>query len=301
LSIESAGTGFHRDRPLLGVAFTVMSVLLFSLMDATVKWLGADYPIREIVFFRCVVALAPAMVFIHRAGGFQILRTSHPVLHALRAVGGLGAMFLSFQAYSLMPLADAVSVFYAAPLFMAALSVPMLGEHVGVRRWTAIAVGFAGVLIVVRPGGDVFGNGGLLMLSAAALVGVTTNLIRRLSGTDDPASITFYFTASGAVLGTIACLRAGWIVPDAFDLLLFFAVGLLGGCAQYALSVSYRYAEVGFLAPLKYLAIISGGIIGYLVWSEVPDAQSLAGIAIIIGSGLYMVHREARIRRLKNM
>ena len=297
MSTASIEPGFHRDRPLLGVAYTLMSVLLFSLMDATVKWLSADYPIHEIVFFRCVVALAPALVFIHQAGGFKILRTFHPVLHALRAAGGLGAMFLSFQAYSLMPLADAVSVFYAAPLFMAALSVPMLGEHVGVRRWTAIAVGFAGVLIVVRPGGDVFGNGGLLMLSAAALVGVTTNLIRRLSATDDAASTSFYFTASGALFGTIACLWAGWIVPGPFDLLLFLAVGLLGGCAQYTLTLSYRYAEVGFLAPLKYLAIISGGIIGYLVWSEVPDAQSLTGIAIIIGSGLYMVHRETWVRR----
>lgn len=282
---------------MFGVAATLLSVLLFSLMDATVKWLSSTYPTHQIVFFRCAVALVPVLGFIWRAGGIRLLRTDRPMLHLLRSIAGLSAMACAFYGFSVMRLADAVSVFYSAPLFMAALSVPMLGEHVGMRRWSAIVVGFAGVLIVVRPGSEVFSNGGIYMLTAAFLVALTTNIIRKLSATDDPASITFYFTISGTLVGSIACWWLGWIPPPPADLMLLIAVGLLGGCAQYALSVSFRHAEVGLVAPLKYLSIVTGGLIGYLVWSELPDIQSLIGIAIIMASGIYMMHREASLRR----
>ncbi len=282
---------------MLGVAATLLSVLLFSVMDATVKWLSSAYPTHQIVFFRCAVALVPVLAFIWRAGGLRLLRTQRPALHFFRSVVGLTAMACAFYGFSVMRLADAVAVFYSAPLFMAALSVPMLGEHVGIRRWSAIGVGFVGVLTVVRPGSEVFSNGGVYMLAAAFLVALTTNIIRKLSASDDPASITFYFTLSGTVAGTLACAWFGWISPPLDDLMLLIAVGLLGGCAQYALTISFRYAEVGLVAPLKYLSIVIGGVIGYLVWSEVPDVRSLLGMAVIIASGVYMMHREAKLRK----
>lgn len=278
----------------------MMSILLFSLMDASVKWLGAFYPTAQIMFFRCVVALVPVAVIILLRGGPGILRTSHRGLHLLRSVLGIGAMAFAFYAFSLMPLAEAVSILHTAPLFMTALSVILLREKVGLRRWTAIIIGFVGMLIVVRPGADMLASGSLYMLTAAFLIGCTTIIIRHLGKIDDPVCITFYFTVTGVLVSSVGIFIQGWQQPPLNDLLLLIMVGLFGGMAQYLMTLSYQHLAVGILAPLKYLTIVFGGSIAYLVWGEVPDLQSVLGIGIIVASGLYTLHREllrgARIR-----
>lgn len=278
----------------------MMSILLFSLMDASVKWLGALYPTAQIMFFRCVVALVPVAVIILLRGGPGILRTSHKGLHLLRSVMGIGAMAFAFYAFSLMPLAEAVSILHTAPLFMTALSVILLREKVGLRRWTAILIGFVGMLIVVRPGADMLASGSIYMLTAAFLIGCTTIIIRHLGKIDDPVCITFYFTVTGVLVSSVGIFIQGWQQPSLRDLALLTMVGLFGGMAQYLMTLSYQHLTVGILAPLKYLTIVFGGSIAYLVWGEVPDLQSVVGIGIIVASGLYTLHREllrgARIR-----
>lgn len=268
------------------------SMLLFSTMDATVKWLGEDYPVHQIMFFRCALAFIPVLIVLHFSGGIAALKTDQISLHVLRSVLGIVAMGSAFYGFTSLPLADASSVFYTAPLLAVAFSVPILGEKVGIRRWSAIVVGLIGVLIIVRPGGSVFNLGGVAMLVAAVSVGITSNVIRKLNQTDQAIGITFYFTLSGAILTTIACLYWGWISPNFPDLLLLICVGLLGGSAQYTLTLSFRYAEVGIIAPLKYLSIVVGGLLGFIFWSETPDGLTILGIAIIIASGLYSVRRE---------
>ena len=270
----------------------MMSILLFSLMDASVKWLGAIYPTAQIMFFRCAVALIPVAVIILLRGGPGILRTSHKGLHLLRSVMGIGAMAFAFYAFSLMPLAEAVSLLHTAPLFMTALSVILLREKVGLRRWTAVILGFIGMLIVVRPGADMLASGSLYMLSAAFLIGCTTIIIRHLGKIDDPVCITFYFTVTGVLVSTVGIFVQGWQQPPLNDLLLLIMVGLFGGMAQYLMTLSYQHLAVGILAPLKYLTIVFGGCIAYLVWGEVPDLKSVFGISIIVASGLYTLHRE---------
>lgn len=270
----------------------MLSILLFSLMDASVKWLGAFYPTAQIMFFRCAVALIPVAVIIMMRGGIGILRTRNKGLHLLRSVLGIGAMAFAFYAFSLMPLAEAVSILHTAPLFMTALSVILLREKVGMRRWTAIIIGFIGMLIVVRPGADMLASGSLYMLSAAFLIGCTTIIIRHLGRIDDPVCITFYFTVTGVVVSAIGILAQGWQQPTPGDLGLLLMVGLFGGMAQYLMTLSYQHLAVGILAPLKYLTIVFGGCIGYLVWGEIPDWISVFGIAIIVASGLYTLHRE---------
>ena len=270
----------------------MMSILLFSLMDASVKWLGAFYPTAQIMFFRCVVALIPVAIIILMRGGPGILRTRHKGLHLLRSVMGIGAMAFAFYAFSLMPLAEAVSILHTAPLFMTALSVILLREKVGLRRWSAIIIGFVGMLIVVRPGADMLASGSLYMLTAAFLIGCTTIIIRHLGKIDDPVCITFYFTVTGVLVSTVGIFIQGWQQPPLNDLLLLFMVGLFGGMAQYLMTLSYQHLAVGILAPLKYLTIVFGGCIAYLVWGEVPDLKSVLGIGIIVASGLYTLHRE---------
>ena len=137
----------------------LLSMLLFSLMDASVKWLGAKYPTTQIMFFRCALAMVPVLTIIYIRGGWCILRTAQIKLHGLRSLFGIGAMGLAFYAFSLMPLADAVSILHTGPLFATALSVVILREVVGIRRWSAIIVGFIGMLIVVRPGPGMIESG----------------------------------------------------------------------------------------------------------------------------------------------
>ncbi len=270
----------------------MLSILLFSLMDASVKWLGAIYPTAQIMFFRCAVALVPVAVIILMRGGPGVLRTGHKGLHLLRSVMGIAAMGFAFYAFSLMPLAEAVSILHTAPLFMTALSVILLREKVGLRRWTAIIIGFVGMLLVVRPGADMLASGSLYMLTAAFLIGCTTIIIRHLGKIDDPACITFYFTVTGVFASAIGILLQGWQQPAPSDLALLVMIGLFGGMAQYLMTLSYQHLTVGILAPLKYLTIVFGGFIAYLVWGEIPDLQSIIGIGVIVSSGLYTLHRE---------
>jgi len=280
------------DSPGLGFGAMLLSMLLFSLMDANVKWLGATYPTAEIMFFRCAVAIIPVGLIVVMRGGWRVLKTTQPGLHLLRSVLGVSAMGFAFYAFSLMPLADGISILHAAPVFMTALSVILLGDKVGIRRWSAVIVGFIGMLIVVRPGAGMLESGSFYMLIAAMLIACTTIIIRHLVATDDPVCITFYFTLSGIAISLLGVALQGWQTPPMRDLALLSLVGLLGGTAQYLMTVSYRYVTIGAVAPLKYFSILFGGFIAYMVWGEIPDLQSIIGIAIIIGSGLYTLHRE---------
>jgi len=261
-------------------------------MDASVKWLGDSYPTTQIMFFRCAVALLPILVIIQLRGGIAVLRTANRDLHLLRSLLGIGAMGFAFYAFSLMPLAEAVAVMHTAPLFMTALSVLILREAVGPRRWSAVGAGFAGMLLVVKPGSDMLASGSLFMLVAALLIACTTIIVRHLGRIDDPVCITFYFTVVGVAASLLGMLAQPWQAPPPADLVLFCGVGLLGGLAQYFMTVGYRHLAVAILAPLRYLTIVFGGTIGYLLWAEIPDTASLLGIAIIVASGLYTLHRE---------
>ena len=274
----------------------LMSILLFTLMDATVKWLGTFYPTTQIMFFRCAVALVPVLVIIYLRGGIGILRTHQKKLHLLRSLMGIAAMGLAFYAFSLMPLAEAVSILHTAPLFMTALSVLLLRETVGIRRWSAVLLGFAGMLLVVRPGNGMLESGSLFMLAAAFLIGCTTIVIRHLSKVDDPVCITFYFTATGVIISSLGVILQGWTAPPMNDLALLMLVGLLGGLAQYLMTLSYQRLAIAIVSPLKYLTIVFSGGIGYLIWGDIPDLQSLCGIALIIATGLYTLHRELRVK-----
>ena len=266
-------------------------------MDATVKWLGGDYPVHQIMFFRCVLAFVPIFILLYKAGGTSVLKTQQPLLHGVRSLLGLVAMGAAFFGFTTLPLADASSVFYTAPLLAVAFSVPILGEKVGIRRWTAVIIGLVGVMIIVRPGGSVFNLGGVAMLIAAVAVGITSNVIRKLNQTDQAICITFYFTLSGAIVTTVACLWLGWNTPNPGDWFLLVCVGILGGSAQYTLTLSFRYAQVGIIAPLKYLSIVVGGLLGFIIWDETPDRITILGIVIIIASGLYSMHRETQLAR----
>jgi drug/metabolite transporter (DMT)-like permease len=206
-------------------------------------------------------------------------------------------MGFAFYAFSLMRLADAISILHTAPLIMTVLSILLLREKVGLHRWSAIIGGFVGMLIVIRPGESMLESGSLFMLIAALLIGCNSIIIRHLSVKDDPVCITFYFTVTGVLVSSIAIALLGWVVPSAGDWVFLIAVGLFGGAAQYLMTVSYQHSEIAVVAPLKFLSIVVGGLIAYFVWTEIPDLQSLIGISIIVVAGLYAMHRELLLAR----
>jgi drug/metabolite transporter (DMT)-like permease len=280
------------ESPVLGIGAMLISVVLFSAMDSMVKWLGGTYPTHQIMFFRCSIAMVPVLVIVYLRGGTSLLKIQEPLLLSLRCLLGITAMGFAFYAFSLMRLADGIAILHTTPLFMTVLSIVVLKERVGLHRWTAVLIGFVGMLIVVRPGYSMFESGSFYMLIAAFCISCTTILIRHLSIRSDPVNITLYFTITGVVISSIAIGFLGWQAPVGRDWLFFIGVGLLGGMAQYLMTVSYRHAQISTVAPLKYLSIGFGGVIAYLVWDELPDIQSFIGISIIVGSGLYTLQRE---------
>ncbi|WP_176581510.1 DMT family transporter [Azospirillum ramasamyi] len=284
------------DNIRLGIGSMLASVLFFSLMNALAKLLMDRFPVTEVMFFRSLFALIPVCLSIHLGKGFAAtLYTRHPWGHMGRSLIGLTTMVAMFWSFHLLPLGDAIALNFAAPLFLTALSVPLLGEKVGIHRWSAVLVGFAGVLIIVQPSGDVLNLGAIIALCGALTNALAMITIRQLSRTEPPDTIVFYFTLLTTVLLGLT-LPFSWVTPDPLDWLLLVAIGLLGGCGQLMLTRAYSLAPAAVVAPLNYTSLLLAVGFGWLIWSEVPTVTMAIGAAVVMASGLYILHRETRRR-----
>ena len=287
--------GHQQTSVLRGIALMTATMALMSVMDALVKWLAADYPTVQLVFFRSLFAFVPLGVLLFRDGITSALRVRSPLWQGLRCLAGLGAMITFFHALGLMPLADVIAIAFAAPLFVTALSVPIHGEVVGLRRWTAVGIGFLGVLIMIEPGPGVFRPVALIPVAAALFYALAMVLTRRLTRTETSASIVFYYAAA-ATLASGTVLPFHWVTPDLIDFCLLASVGLVGGLGQILLTSAYRHAEASTLAPFDYTAMIWAVLLGYFIWDEVPGLNIWIGVIVVAASGIYIVHREAQLR-----
>lgn len=284
--------------PVRGILLMILSVLLFTGMDGLVKWVAQWHPTGQIVFFRNLLAFLPIALFVRRSGGLAVLRTSRIGGHMLRGAAGMAAMVCFFAAYAMMPLGDVVAIAMSGPIFMTALSVPLLGERVGRRRWTAVVIGFLGVLVMTRPGAGVLDPGALLALSGAVFYALAMVAIRKLSRHEHPTTIVFYFTLFSTVVSGASLPFGQWVTPAGWvELGMLVAIGLIGGFAQFAMTHAFRLAPVAIVAPFDYLAVVFAMGLGYLVWGDVPDFWIVTGAAIVIGSGLYILHRETVLAR----
>jgi drug/metabolite transporter (DMT)-like permease len=274
----------------------LLCVLIFGVMDALVKLAAEQQPIGQIIFFRNIFAFIPLYFFIHRAGGWAILRTRYVTQHIVRAATGIVSMALIFYAFAVMQLADVVAIGLSAPIFLTALSVPLLGEQVGWRRWSAVAAGFVGILVITRPGSGIFGPIALLPLTSAALYAVAMIQVRKVSIREPAATMSFYFTLAAAVLSA-ASLPWQWVTPSPIMLVCLIVIGILGGLAQMALTEAYRLAPVSLVAPFEYTALLAAAVLGYAIWGQIPDRFVWLGAAVVVASGLYILHRETVLRR----
>ncbi len=283
------------DRIGRGIASILAAVFFFSIADALAKWLGQTYEPIQIVFLRYFFGLIPVVVLVWHGGGLAVLRTRRPFMHALRALVVFTALLLLFSGLRRLPLAEAISVAFTAPLFVTALSGPLLGEPVRPRRWAAVLAGFLGALVVIRPGTGAFQAASLYILASALCFALMALITRRLSRTETSAALLAY-TTLGACLASLPIVPFVWQPPAPDDLWLFVAIGLVGSTAAYFVIQAYSNAPPAMIAPFDYTALIWAALIGWIVWQERPEPAVWLGAAIIAASGLYITHREARAK-----
>ncbi|WP_395014970.1 DMT family transporter [Dongia sp.] len=282
-------------QPLRGLAYMAVAILLFSAMDAAAKWLTTGYSVVEIALFsRLLSPFLSLGVALHQ-GGIGTLRTRHPGWHLARATANGVTLVTFFAALIYLPLADTVAITFVSPLIMCALAVPLLKERVGPRRWIAIVIGFAGVLVITQPSGVGFGLGAALALAAALGSAFEIILTRRMSGTESSHSILFW-SSSLMILAFGSVVPFAWTTPVPADWPAIAVLALSGSCAQFGLVQAFRYGEVSMLAPLEYSALIWATLFGYLFWGDLPTPTVLGGVAIIVASSAYVAHREARAK-----
>ena len=273
-----------------------VSYLLFGVtcglgLDLCAKGLLAHYSLEQFVFLRSLLGLLAFLALAKWYGGFKILRTQRWGWHLLRTLLACSTMFGFFYGLSKMPLVNALTLAFTAPLIVTALSVPVLGEHVGWRRWLAVIVGFVGVLIVLRPGAGIVQFASMAVLLAAAGYAGLALTARKLAGSESTFSLSTYVMV-GPLIASAVVLPGDYVAPDPTGWLLFVLAGLCSVGAWVGIVGGYRRASPAVLAPFEYSALIGGAIAGYLIWGEVPDKFVVVGGTVIIASGLYVVYRE---------
>jgi drug/metabolite transporter (DMT)-like permease len=297
-----------------GIVWIVAAMVMLSLQDSLVKLLGATYALHQIVLIRSLIAAVATLVVLAATARLALLRTRRWSLHLTRGLLLLVTNSAFFLALVAMPIAEAVAMFFVAPLFITLLSALLLGEPVGPRRLFAVLIGFAGVVIMVRPGSGLFGYVALLPVGAAATYAVMQIMTRRLGTTDSAATMACYihvtFIVAGVAMGlavgdgrfagsddpSLDFLLRSWRMPTGEDLPLFGLVGLLIAVASVLLSQAYRITEAATIAPFEYIALPLSAIWGFLFWGDVPDAIALLGMTLIVASGVFIVVRTERLR-----
>ena len=292
------GPAARDDQITSGILCRIGMGLSFSTMGAMLKLAstqGLNAP--ELVFYRSLFSLPVVLVWVLKRQNLAVLRPNNPLAHVWRSALGLTSMGLTFQALILLPLAEATAINFTAPIFATIMSFLILREDVRAHRWAAVAVGFVGVLIVARPGGSSINTLGvaIALIAAVSQAGVTTTL-RQIQRSEHISAIVFWFAVAGIVVG-------GMLMPffghwhGARALAFVMVGGVAGGCGQLFMTASLR-APVSAVAPFDYLQIVGATIYGWLLFSDVPTINTIAGAGLIAASGLYIAWREHR-RRVK--
>jgi drug/metabolite transporter (DMT)-like permease len=292
--------------PARGIAFKLISAALFAVMQALVRYLGSRYPIGQVVFYRSVFAIVPVvLVYAWRGELAAIVRTERPLGQAGRGVLSIAGMFFNFGAVARLPLVESNAIAFSSPLFTVALAALILSERVRVYRWSAVVVGFVGVLVVLSPhlSGDeltaAIGGATSLIGVVYAICGSLTNAgtaiqTRRLTQSESTSSIVFYFSLSCALAG-LATLPFGWVTPSRGEIAALISIGILGGTGHIFLTESYRFASASLVAPFDYTAMIWALVLGYAMFGETPTSEIVLGSAIIAAAGLFVIWRERQL------
>ena len=280
------------DKTGKAIAYLMLGIAGGLGLDLAAKGLLASYSLEQFVFLRSLIGLLIFLLLARQFGGVNGLKTRRWRWHLLRTLLAVGSMFGFFYGLAHMPLVDALTLGFTAPLMVTALSVPLLGEHVGWRRWTAVVIGFVGVLIILRPGAHAIALAHVAVLFSAFFYACLAITARKLADTESSYSLSIY-VVTGPLLVSVSLLGTGnWQLPDASGWLLFAVAGSCSVIAWIGIIGGYRRAAPAMLAPFEYTALVGGALAGYLIWDEVPDRWVATGALVIIGSGLFVVYRE---------
>jgi drug/metabolite transporter (DMT)-like permease len=289
----SAALSHHRDRPALGIATFVGNLLVMALLSAAVRELvNRDYPLGEVLLFRYVFASGVFWVILFSTSRLRVLATRRPLDHAVRSISGVASLALLYYAITRIPIADATAIAYAAPIFITLLSIFLLGEVIGPRRWIAVILGFVGVLLIARPQAQSWDIGVLAALGSAFGGAIVAIWLRKLSSSEKSVAIGIYYNGLGSLFCLGWVLLAGWLEPRGGDISLLVGFGLGCGLQQWLLTVSFRYAQASLLAPFEYLAMVFAAIVGFVFWGEIPTLTTWLGAATIAASGLFIFKRQ---------
>ena len=292
LGAAPAGPTRHERVPL-GILYMVSAGVVFAVSSAVSKWLVATYPVGEVLFSRAVVSLVALGLFILPGTGLAVFHTRRPGAHVMRGLSQATSQTLLVIAFSLMPLASATAINFSAPLFATLVSILLLKEGVGAARWTALAVGFLGVLLVTSPGADTFQTGAVYALANAVLFGTVTAGVRGMTATESTETLTMYQMTVLTTFYTLM-LPFGCIVPTWDDTLLMLVSGVANAIGQFWWTRALHLAPTSAVAPFQYLSLVWALVIGLAVWGDVPTPGLLIGSAIVVGSGIFLFWPESR-------
>ena len=277
---------------LRSIRAMLLAVVAFSVMDTMMKLLAAEFPPMQVASLRCLASLPLVCAYVGWRGAFGTVFKVRWSLHLLR--GAIGIAMLALFAYGVktLSLAEAYTIYFVGPILITALSAPVLGERVGAPRWIAIAVGMAGVLVVLRPNGLGFlSMGGLAVLASAVGYAVSAVTGRVLARTDRPEHMVFWVMAMMGIGATVLA-APGWVAVRAHHAPVLATLAVSGFVAQLALTEAFSHGEASVVAPFEYTALAWGTAIDWMLWHTLPDRYTLLGAAIIIGSGLYLIRHE---------
>jgi len=285
------------------ILLKVASALLFAVMSVLVRWLGDRYPVGQVVFFRSAFAILPVVIiYAWRGELIAALRIGRPFGHLGRGVTAVGAMFCNFTALALLPVVDATAISFVSPLFAVALSALILKERVRIYRWSAVIVGFSGVLVMLLPQLDVSRSAASGEATTGAMLGLVGAMFgagsaiqtRALTTSETTSSIVLYFSVICTLAG-LATWPFGWLMPNGPELIALIVIGICGGLAHILLTESYRLAPASLIAPFDYTSLLWALVLGFLVFSEVPSVLVFVGAGIIAAAGLFVIWRERRL------
>jgi S-adenosylmethionine uptake transporter len=283
--------------PMRGAVFMLISAFSFATMAGMIRYLGDHLHPFEVAFFRNVVSLALMAPWVLR-GGLAGLHTSSIRKYGLRGLASITGMLCWFYGLATMPIAEATALSFTAPIFTSIAAVFFLGEHIGIRRWAAIAIGFAGAMIILRPGVSTFSLSALVVLGGSAAVACSVIMVKILSRTEPSSLIVAYMGIYLVPMSLIPALFV-WTTPSMSDWFWLIFIGVVATIGQLGMTHAYAATEATVVLPFDYTRLPSAALIGYLAFGEAPDIWTWLGATVIAGSTIYIARREARLARLK--
>ena len=281
------------NKNLLGILLMTLGMFSLSINDIIYKNLTMNFPVWEAVFFRAFSGSIISLYLVYHSG-INSIKTKKPVRHFVRAFSAVGCVVLYIFGIKYLLLSENIAIAHSAPIIAALLAVPILGEKIGMHRILAITIGFVGVLVIIKPGTDLFQLKSLLPIGSALFMASVYLTTRSLMNTESSTSIVFYYSFA-LLLTSLIFFPSDFVIPDIFNLILALSLGIMGSMGHFFMSQAARHADVAVTSPFEYSSFIFVGLMGYFFFYEIPSNSVILGGILIIISGVYVAYRERKI------